>query len=585
MDTIFSTQEYNPTPKMAGNLNHIIGSVRLTQFRLKQKPCEGANDIFKAIVKNDICFHKRHSTLPRHNPWTEEPFGPNLEYKIAKLSNKRTTIYGAKEGGLSTYPSRGFNVDFDARNKTSAMLIIQKLEKDKWFAPGNGTAAVMATFTVYNALNHRLAHFRVIIEMWETGASKVISKVFVLRWIPDAEVKNLNALLICTFVIFIAFTVSEINDFWDGHSRQVLSQIMDDPEAWDKLKLGEKPWYHTLFAKVIVTFFYCFAVKGFGSGKTIKDKTRKGIKKVQTATWQYVRGALANPYLADPWNYVEIIIGVCFFRLYYFHSRTVLLRSEVSKSVKLALEDSVHYVDLNDITETIFQRQDELALTLVFVFLHGLKAIHRIPYLGIGYRTIAITRTIFSSDILPFYVVLAFLVSGFAFSFMFAFGDEVYGYHTFVDAVYNTLLISNGQDVRNMEMIESSHWTYAYAFIIMIILFMALLLMNIFIAVVGEVYSKATESAFEDFHLLVDEEIMHDINRVTVHFSEDASIVKSTSTDMSLSAAIKKTIRQASISSVNRTKEKERSLGESAEETLRRVIPDILAHEKEETKS
>ena len=129
-----------------------------------------------------------------------------------------------------------------------------------------------------------------------------------------------------------------------------------------------------------------------------------------------------------------------------------------------------------------------------------------------------------------------------------------------------------------------SHWTYAYAFIIIIIVFMALLLMNIFIAVVSEVYAKATQSAFEDFHLLVDEEIMHEISRITVHVSEDIEkTMKSSSTDMSLSAAIKKTIRHASISSVNRTKEKERSLGESAEETLRRVLPEVLAPMEERT--
>ena len=69
---------------------------------------------------------------------------------------------------------------------------------------------------------------------------------------------------------------------------------------------------------------------------------------------------------------------------------------------------------------------------------------------------------------------------------------------------------------------------------------------------------------------------MHEISRLTVHVSEK-NTMKSSSTDMSLSAAIKKTIKHASISSVNRTKEKERSLGESAEETLRRVLPEVLA--------
>ena len=76
--------------------------------------------------------------------------------------------------------------------------------------------------------------------------------------------------------------------------------------------------------------------------KTVRDYVaNKSGEDVQTATWQYVRGALLNPYLADPWNYVELIIGVCFFRLYYFHSRTVSLRNEVSTNVKIALEDPV----------------------------------------------------------------------------------------------------------------------------------------------------------------------------------------------------------------------------------------------------
>ena len=108
--------------------------------------------------------------------------------------------------------------------------------------------------------------------------------------------------------------------------------------------------------------------------------------------------------------------------------------------------------------------------------------------------------------------------------------------------------------------------------------------MNIFIAVVSEVYSKATETAFEDFHKMVDEEMMHEIDHIKVHITQQISKkslsknlkMKSTSVDMSLSSAIKKTIRNASISSVNRTKEKELSVGESSEETLRRVVPELL---------
>ncbi len=428
------------------------------------------------------------------------------------------------------------------------------------------------------------AYAQLVIEMWETGASNVVSKIFVLKWESESMMKATNTFLLITFIVFLVFTVNEVNALWDGHSRRVLSEIMDDPEAWEKLKLSEKPWYHSIFAKVIVTFCYCFTVKGLGDGKDLKDKTKQSVQKVTTATWQYIRGALSNPYLSDPWNYVELIIGSFFFRLYWFHTRVVILRSQAQIDVKNALDDPKSYIDLNDITESIFQRQDQLALTLIFVFLHGLKAIHRIPYLGIGFRTIAITRTIFSSDILPFYVVLLFLVSGFAFSFMFAFGDEVYGYHTFVDAIYNTLLTANGQDVRNMELIEGSHWSYAYVLIFFLIFFLALLLMNIFIAVVSEVYAKATETAFEDFHKMVDEEMMHEINHIKVHITTQITKknitkhlnVKSTSTDMSLSTAIKKTIRNASISSVNRTKEKERSVGESSEETLRRVVPELL---------
>ncbi len=584
INTLFETAEYNPIPKMAGKLNYIIGSVRFTQFRLKQEPCQGAKGIFKNLVKNNICFKRRHSRILNYNPWSSSAFGPNLEYQATKLSNKPFTVYGAKEGGKGSYPSNGFKIDFDARNKTKTLLVMNKMEKDKWFSPADGTAAIIVSFTIYNALNHRVAHAQLVIEMWETGASNVVSKIFVLKWESESMMKATNTFLLITFIVFLVFTVNEVNALWDGHSRRVLSEIMDDPEAWEKLKLSEKPWYHSIFAKVIVTFCYCFTVKGLGDGKDLKDKTKQSVQKVTTATWQYIRGALSNPYLSDPWNYVELIIGSFFFRLYWFHTRVVILRSQAQIDVKNALDDPKSYIDLNDITESIFQRQDQLALTLIFVFLHGLKAIHRIPYLGIGFRTIAITRTIFSSDILPFYVVLLFLVSGFAFSFMFAFGDEVYGYHTFVDAIYNTLLTANGQDVRNMELIEGSHWSYAYVLIFFLIFFLALLLMNIFIAVVSEVYAKATETAFEDFHKMVDEEMMHEINHIKVHITTQITKknitkhlnVKSTSTDMSLSTAIKKTIRNASISSVNRTKEKERSVGESSEETLRRVVPELL---------
>ena len=92
--------------------------------------------------------------------------------------------------------------------------------------------------------------------------------------------------------------------------------------------------------------------------------------------------------------------------------------------------------------------------------------------------------------------------------------------------------------------------------------------MNIFIAVVSEVYGDEMAAAMVRFNDQIDDYVMEIMETTRTDFKN--------SEGMTLATAVKKTIRTAAVSSIERTKQKAQSVGETREETMRRVLPEIL---------
>ena len=123
---------------------------------------------------------------------------------------------------------------------------------------------------------------------------------------------------------------------------------------------------------------------------------------------------------------------------------------------------------LNDLSYFEYNLRDHLALLLVFVFIHGLKAIQKIPYWGIGYRTLAITNTIVAAAIVPFYIVLGFLIC--------SFGDEVGEYHNLLSVFWAVFMMNNGQDPQAADTLLSANWLSSISMITMISFFLTVVL-------------------------------------------------------------------------------------------------------------
>jgi len=137
--------------------------------------------------------------------------------------------------------------------------------------------------------------------------------------------------------------------------------------------------------------------------------------------------------------------------------------------------------------------QDIASLLFAATGLHSLNIFQKFPFLGP--RVMAITSTFVHPDVIPFYIFLMFMLVTFALSLQFAFGNEIMDYRNSYASIENTWYILFGDFGVNFEAMQESTILGAYAVLFMLSILLTLVMMNIFIAVVSDVYGKAFESA------------------------------------------------------------------------------------------
>ena len=556
IDTLFAPAIGKPA--MVDKVNYVIGAIRLHQVRHATGQCPTQVEALEELVGNTCVLPGVEETKPIG------PINPDMErnrngfqYLVGK-SKTPITVFGARNGGDYNYPKGGYIVDLHPEKKNDATAAIKLLKTHNWIDPSNGTGSVHVFFSVYNKNTQLMATSRISMEFWSSGGTNIVSKLWVIQWRSRVRQVMTSLSIMSTLVVFVLFFFNEFTACWKGHVRNVVNDLLDDTEAYQKAQLHETHWGASLYWRIHITLFGCWTFRrGKGGRGTFFG-----------ACSRYLHGARKNPYFQDPWNLLEVIICIYFFRAYNYYALAVDAREEVYRSIQTSAKDPSHFVDLNDLSFFEYNLRDHLALLLVFVFIHALKAIQKIPYFGIGYRTLAITNTIVSPAIIPFYIVLGFLICGFSLGFFFSFGDEVGEYHDLLTVFWAVFMMNTGQDPQAADTLLSANWLSSIAMFSLISFLLTVVLMNIFIAVVSEVYTEEMAEAMLRFNERIDDYVM--------------SLMETTRTDMknregmTLATAIKKTIRTAAISSIERTKQKAQSIGETREETMRRVIPDIL---------
>ena len=78
----------------------------------------------------------------------------------------------------------GYSVFIPSGSSDNAVQIIQKMKRDNWLSPGNGTKVVMIEYSLYNAHINYLASVEIVVEFWSSGGASPSIDVTVLDIFP-----------------------------------------------------------------------------------------------------------------------------------------------------------------------------------------------------------------------------------------------------------------------------------------------------------------------------------------------------------------------------------------------------------------
>ncbi len=195
--------------------------------------------------------------------------------------------------------------------------------------------------------------------------------------------------------------------------------------------------------------------------------------------------------------------------LYFVYFYLEYVRAELSDHMRpvivTALNDpsTATFVPLSRLAWYTTATQDFFALIFIVVCIHLLRLMRELPG-GVGPRVMAILKVISHPYIQPFYLVLSVMIVSFSIGLHFAFADEMLGYRTMIPSIFASLLAAFGDfGIGLDEMFHANEW-FTYVVVILMMTLVSLLMMNIFIAVVGNVYELAEEQSLAEYESELD---------------------------------------------------------------------------------
>ena len=227
-----------------------------------------------------------------------------------------------------------------------------------------------------------------------------------------------------------------------------------------------------------------------------------------------LRGTLKNGYWTRLSNWYELFLIFIFTYFVMQFRRVTVMKTLLRPIIKESVQDDYVYVPLDGVVQLELSAQDSLAMLFMLTGIHLLKAAARFPYLGVGPRVGAITRTISHPGVLPFYAVLAFLLLAYSFGLLFAFGNEVIEYSDPIQTLTNAIRITFGDFDVSLESLQESNFLVSLTMFVFFLMLVTLLLMNVFIAVVSNVYNEALNSSFEKHHMHIDEAMAKQLSKI-----------------------------------------------------------------------
>ena len=248
-----------------------------------------------------------------------------------------------------------------------------------------------------------------------------------------------------------------------------------------------------------------FFLHGWCIGSIKKKETPYSFRQFVWITFK------KNNYFKDYWNLFEFFITVFFFFWVIDFLDCSALREKGSGEIMRELKGEKNvFMDLiGPYVATGSRMQDLMACLFVVSGVHSMKLFLLFPYLGP--RVMAITATFFHPHILPFYVFLLSMMFYFSLGFTFAFGSEVTEFRNFFHSQQRVLLALFGDFGLNLDAMEASNVYVSFFIFVIMVITLTMVMMNIFIAVVSEVYANVLSKQHSNFdNYTVDRAYFHE---------------------------------------------------------------------------
>eukprot|EP01114_Cavostelium_apophysatum_P005981 TRINITY_DN1716_c0_g1_i1.p1 TRINITY_DN1716_c0_g1~~TRINITY_DN1716_c0_g1_i1.p1 ORF type:complete len:1754 (-),score=458.67 TRINITY_DN1716_c0_g1_i1:2672-7933(-) len=221
--------------------------------------------------------------------------------------------------------------------------------------------------------------------------------------------------------------------------------------------------------------------------------------------------SLGIKYLSEIWNYYEWTLIILFFAVVGVRIDSIVRFNRLNLTPHFQ-----DYVNLN-VYSDLAQTENELyAALVVFCFLRALKFLVIPP--ATGPHTNSILQTMAARSFVVFIFIFVFVIITLALSFYLAFGFANYTMRGFGESIITMFRMLFGEF--DYEAMSASNRVLAPVMFLLFFLFLGLVLMNLFIAVLSDVYiniEKQNESAWEIYitRLLI-EEIKTNGNNTTI---------------------------------------------------------------------
>ena len=196
-------------------------------------------------------------------------------------------------------------------------------------------------------------------------------------------------------------------------------------------------------------------------------------------------------YLFSSWNVVDILLASLLTFCVYLRVQVLVHSTNELVAAVAGGTSSVFHEEFVGIAQNFRTLNQTLGVVILLAYIKVLKLIVIVPKIGPVVR--AIIKTMGDMKVLLFFLLYIEVLIAFVLGFHISFGSQVLQFHNVVQGIYHTLRIVLGDypSTGGFDDLLVAHYALGPVFYLILLVFGQLLFLNILIAVISEVYTRA----------------------------------------------------------------------------------------------